>query len=1044
MTLRTSLLIDGNAQGAIAAANSVERELGGVEQAARKAAAANDDLGARAVVSTGQARAGYLNLGRQAQDIAVQLQGGTNIGTIIAQQGGQVADAVAMMGGRFAGLASFLAGPWGAAIFLAASALVPFIGRLLESGEAAREAGNKYATAADQARDLIGAMNAAALNEARINRNKVWDELAGKENLLATGRRAGPNATTIYPRDGGFFAMGEQKAQLEKDIYGLRLKLAEEDNKIAIAERENRRIEQSARGRSGPRAGSGASAGSTRRQLQDLDTIGERAAEKITRISEQFDEQPRLIDRVNAATRELDKTIAELKAKNKNGIFDKEIAQAEAAKLTVREALVRPLEEARQESERRLQVQTLTAAGMDAEAEALERIWRFEQQNYKMSAAQKQEVLDRVRYEREVSAELQRRRGLIEGYLDTTRSIKQELTSIFSGTGSAGNLASIGRQLNSQMLVEKIFGSAFKDLDDWVKGQSGLKPSIDYFSEEATRGGKAVGAFAAAVNAAADGVRNAGAPKVESAGASGADANEEGKPTEIVVTAPRDSVFGLVPREYFDKLGGTMAGAIVDALNEEFSTTFFNRLKGTLGGAISGYLLAGPLGAVLGGARGLMFDYGKDIFGEKISDKILGGLEKSLKGIETGMFVSGVANAFGIKMNSGGAQLGGALGGALSFIPGGSIIGSIAGGLLGNLFGKRPRGAGSVSNTGVTASANDAGITGSLNETGSNLQGAIAQIANALGASVGNYSIGIGRYKDYYQVSSAANDARLGNSYFGRDSKSALYDGLDPAAAMRAAIAGAISQGAIEGLSDAMQKALRSSTDIDAAIKEALKVREVETLIGGIGKALEEQFKSFERQAAERLRIARQYGFDVAKIEELNARERAKLVKDLLADQVGSLQQLIEDMTSGSLFEGSAVDRRQALLAQIAEAKAAADAGTEGAADRLAQLLSQLNAVSRDVYGTTGGFATDRSTILDSARDTIAKANQRIADAQAASDPALTQTNAALEENNDQNAQILAAIGTTNDQLAQILAQSQAGGTGGLAGLALTSGVDWR
>ncbi len=577
-------------------------------------------------------------------------------------------------------------------------------------------------------------------------------------------------------------------------------------------------------------------------------------------------------------TRELDKTIADLKAKNKNGIFDKEIAQAEAAKLTVREALVRPLEEARQESERRLQVQSLMAAGMDAEAEALERIWRFEQQNYKMSAAQKQEVLDRVRYEREVSAELQRRRGLIEGYLDTTRSIKQELTSIFSGTGSAGNLASIGRQLNSQMLVEKIFGSAFKDLDDWVKGQSGLKPSIDYFSEEAVRGGNAVGDFASAVTAAAMQVRSASMVRQGGGISEGLQGISREQFGEIVVQAPRDSVFALTPNEYFAKMGGTMAGTIVDALNKEFNTTFFSRFEGMLAGGIKGYLTAGPTGGVLGALQAI----------PGLPKGIADNLDKALGGAQTGSLVSGIASAFGIKMNSGGAQLGGALGGALSFIPGGSIIGSIAGGLLGNLFGKRPRGAGSVSNTGVTASANDAGITGSLNETGSNLQGAIAQIANALGASVGNYSIGIGRYKDYYQVSSAANDPRLGNSYFGRDSKSALYDGLDPAAAMRAAIAGAISQGAIEGLSDAMQKALRSSTDIDAAIKEALKVREVETLIGGIGKALEEQFKSFERQAAERLRIARQYGFDVAKIEELNARERAKLVKDLLADQVGS------------------------------------------------------------------------------------------------------------------------------------------------------------
>lgn len=1067
-----------SALGLVQAAHN--RALGDI----RKLAAANDELGSKAASGTRQAQAGYVNLGRQVQDISVQLQSGTNIGTIIAQQGGQVADAIAQMGGRFSGFASFLAGPWGAAIIVGTSLLAQLASSLFTSADASDEAKKAsedlasrlgdMATFFDLSTGAINRQNEALIINARLKRLDQADEIrarqkdrygritstversyeqqyenrgsamdplwvpAGRDrtivnaissaggdqrkidqNLFEIVRKGGPNAGTA--RD--LITMRGEAIADQQELKRLTL----EDESLSTGKLNPALMRSSGRKRTGRKDRSGA------RELEELEKLGDRAADKIGRINDQFAGQPTLVGRVNAATRELDQTIAELQKKNKNGIFDKEIAQAQATKASIREALVRPLQEARQESERRLHLQSLSAAGMEDEAEALERIWRLESQIGPLKAAQKQEILEQVRHEREVTEELQRRRALIEGFLDTTRSIKQELVSIFSSTGSVGNLATIGRQLTSQMTVEKLFGSAFRDLDDWVKGQSGLKPSIDYFSQEAARGGDAALGFASAVSAAALQVRSAAAVRAGGGAAEGLRGMAQEAFGEIVVQAPRDSVFALTPNEYFAKMGGTMAGTIVDALNQEFGTTFFSKFEGMLAGGIKGYLTAGPTGGVLGALQAI----------PGIPKGISDGLGKALGGAQTGSLVNGIAGALGIKLSSGGSQLGGALGSLLP-IPGGSIIGSIAGGLLGNLFGKRPRGAGSVSNSGVTASANDAGITGSLNETGSNLQGAIAQIANALGASVGSYSIGIGRYKDYYQVSSNANDAKLGNSYFGRDSRSALYDGLDPAAAMRAAIAGAISQGAIEGLSDAMQKALKSSSDIDAAVKEALKVREVETLIGGIGSQLAEQFKSFERQAAERVRIARQYGFDVTKIEELNARERAKLVKDMLAEQVGSLQQLIEDMTSGSLFEGSAVDRRQALLAQIAEAKAAADAGTEGAADRLAQLLGQLNAVSREVYGTTGGFATDRSTILDSARDTIAKANQRIVDAQAGSDPALAQTNAALEENNDQNAQILAAIGMTNDQLAQLLAQQQASGSGGLANLALTSGIDWR
>jgi len=92
------------------------------------------------------------------------------------------------------------------------------------------------------------------------------------------------------------------------------------------------------------------------------------------------------------------------------------------------------------------------------------------------------------------------------------------------------------------------------------------------------------------------------------------------------------------------------------------------------------------------------------------------------------------------------------------------------------------------------------------------------------------------------------------------------------------------------------------------------------------------------------------------------------------------------------------VDQRAALKVKIDKARADANAGVEGAADTLNQLLQQLNTVSKDAFGTTGGFATDRQQILDIARDTIAKANQRVAEAQKVSDPALSETNAQLNE----------------------------------------------
>ena len=205
-------------------------------------------------------------------------------------------------------------------------------------------------------------------------------------------------------------------------------------------------------------------------------------------------------------------------------------------------------------------------------------------------------------------------------------------------------------------------------------------------------------------------------------------------------------------------------------------------------------------------------------------------------------------------------------------------------------------------------------------------------------------------------------------------------------------------------------------------------MQDVELALGGIGEELRRQFAQFEQQAKERVRIARQYGFDVVAIEKRNAEDRLKLQEKLVKQQVGSLQQLIDDLTSGSLFEGSAVDQRTALLGKIDKARADANAGVEGAADTLNQLLQQFNTVSKDAFATTGGFATDRQAILDIARDTIAKANQRVAEAQKVTDPALAETNNQLNESNDQLAKLSAQTGISIDLLRQLVANTSGGG----------------
>jgi hypothetical protein len=133
---------------------------------------------------------------------------------------------------------------------------------------------------------------------------------------------------------------------------------------------------------------------------------------------------------------------------------------------------------------------------------------------------------------------------------------------------------------------------------------------------------------------------------------------------------------------------------------------------------------------------------------------------------------------------------------------------------------------------------------------GSTLQSTIQAIADQFGAALGDYAVSIGKRNDYYRVS-ASGSPNVSSKYFSQHNTNpdSLYDGQDAAMALSLAIQNAISDGAIKGISAAVQKALKSSSDIDKAIREALKVQEVELAIGGLGAEMEKQFRTFEVQA---------------------------------------------------------------------------------------------------------------------------------------------------------------------------------------------------
>ena len=1035
-------------------------------------------------VSLGQARAGYQNFGRQIQDVAVMAKGGANIGTILSTQGGQIADAVAMMGGRFSGLATFLAGPWGAAVFLGASVLIDnLIPALFDTGDAAEDGTSKTydfteglsvlelsarqtSDAMQQlAKDMRSAIavqgdflrqkaliagqsvaeiqgridqNQAALNAERkkgqgldglipfsgpslVTITKLRDAIAADRKALEAAQEAASaseiavsqsevmeslDASTAaigrYNR-----AVGELNKQREKsrdDPVGASVAgifISEEQYKAEfkrLTSLKNAEVDAAREAKKSNRGGADKSA----REAARLAELGEDTGKKIRNIRDQFSDLPSEVLRSNKAMAELDDIASDIQRKN---LPKSLLGDLEEARRAVKDGLNRPFNEYLQKAREAEQIDRLIASGREDEAEALKVILSLQDKQKPLSEGQLDTVLEIVQAERARSLVLRDQQALLQANIDAVHdmrgALEQTVAGMFRGKFSLkAVIASIGNsyvQTASQRVVEAMFGDTLRALESQATAHGYVEKAGKEIADELTKASAAVTDLKTALQQATaeiSGSDTSSAPA--STGTSTPGSVEENK---IVVTgqAPVDNmILAMVNRLTHDVWGIQMPKQITDLVNDtlhQLEISLPQVMQGALTGATASNLILGSGGSSLGGAIG-------GAMGQKLGEQFL---SKGLSSISS--------------------SLGGLAG------PIGSVVGGILGGALGGLFKKAKWGTSVITsqNEGdVSTSGNKAAYRTNSSGAAGSVQDIIAQIADQLsGDATGDYSVSIGQYKGKWRVSDTGRSGKLKKKYgdvtdFGKEGaeEAALYAALD-----------AIGDGAIKGLSAEVEKALKSSSDINKAVQEALKVQEVELAIGGLGAELEKAFKDFERQAQERVRIATDYGFNVVEIEKRNAEDRLKLSEQLLEQQVGSLQRLIDEMTSGSLFEGSAVDQRQALLDQIAAVREAAAAGEDGAADKLAGLLEQLNSVSRDAYGTTGGFADDRALILDAARDTIAKANQRITDAQNGSDPALATTNATLDEIADQNSQSLAALGISNDLLAQIAGRMSIGGS---------------
>jgi hypothetical protein len=378
---------------------------------------------------------------------------------------------------------------------------------------------------------------------------------------------------------------------------------------------------------------------------------------------------------------------------------------------------------------------------------------------------------------------------------------------------------------------------------------------------------------------------------------------------------------------------------------------------------------------------------------------VFGGLGKAV-GSAAGTLAAGASIGGGIASILGGNKTGGAIGGAAGgalgsiFGPIGKGIGSVLGGVVGSLFGKQ-KATGTITTSGGGFGSNvngSKGLQGVVSSTSSSVTDALLQAAGALGASIkdGLKLVSItAKGKDEFIVDYSGS---------GRTKGSGTQKFKDQAEAIQAAIADAIKDGVLDGLSNRVNSALKSDSNIEKALSEALKVQSLEDLVTGYSGVVRKSLRDFETAARERLRLANKYGFDIVAIEKINGEERKKIYDDLLNQTVGGARKLLESLQLGSNFEGSPAEQLKALSDEIAKQRDKANGGDTAAAQKLAELLEQRLNLAKDVYGTAGGFGIIRS-------DTEQLLNQFIGDTERRFGAiANGGTEALLNEANDINA----------------------------------------
>lgn len=678
----------------------------------------------------------------------------------------------------------------------------------------------------------------------------------------------------------------------------------------------------------------------------------------IERISGQFDEQPRLIDRINVANLQMQKIVnkidQDLKDTNltqeQRVILEEKKTAAIAAQGVATAATDRPLRDMLKVAEERAAIDDLLLQNRGLEAQVLQRILQLQTDMNPLTEAQANRVTGIVLDEERRAQALEKQRDIQQQQLalfeQTGDNLRSTIADLLDGKGSKafGNLISRQFQIVKESLTDKLFESLFGDV---FRDQKLKILGLDKVDEA----GKAMASRVTDTVNELERFKNALAGTT-SAITGAIPANDNGGPADSGLSDAQIIVNGIKDRD--SNLVQTLAGTLekVFAINGGASKSIARAIEGGFEGAA----LGGFVGSAFGGKGGKIGQAAGGILG---SVNGFLGANSPLKGI-----VSALPQVGAVLQAS--SALSSLLGN--DQIKGGKILGPLSP-ILTALFGSSLRGSavigGKGGSLGVTRTTGNSGSRQSASTSNANtVIDQINSIAEQLGATVdaslGSVSIGIRKKQYLIDPTGQGRTKGSGVIKFGEGDEGQL-------AAARAAALDLINDGVIVGLRAGSQKLLANAKSLEEGLSKALKFQSVFDRLKQREDPLGFALDTIDREFTNLRNIFMEAGAsasDLAALQKLYDFERVDAVKNANSEISASLKDFYNSLTAGNDAR-SLKERQEAALKEYDPLKARVAAGDKTAYDDFTQIAQQLLDIERQIYGSQSGYFTRLNEITD-------------------------------------------------------------------------------